>query len=797
MNQQTQQRPLTLSRLAVIVTALILLHLPGVFAHEPVFAQGAGMRAAAIGAGLGIVLAVVAGHWRWHWATTAGVAVLSYFAFGAVAALPQTSPDGILPTIDTLTALVVQPANAWKDLLTLVPPAYPFIGPAVLPYFTGLVSALTAGFAAMRRRAVFTTVPPVIWYVIGAAWSVPYAPNALWLGIGLVAAVSGWLAVVASWERTDLGTDVAVGEAARAAARNEGESIDSSAPGMQTTVHAGMQRRRVVASPLRRAAAALGTIAVAGLVAALFAQAWLGNAPRTVLRHYVAPPLVVQDLPTPLERFRHLSADLVDEPIMTVSGLPKDGRIRFAAMDHYDGVRWGISEPDSGRGFRQVGEVVSMSDAETKIPAARDYAITLDLQRPVSRWVPSLGHVEQVYLSDSAVAASLFYDVDLQSAVAAEAPTENMRIEQRGWVEPGWSEAQLSGLEFGNSPIRAPEQLPENLSSLATSVTATASSPIDRVRSLERHFRDTGYYANGLEYPSAPGHNKNRISHLIDDEQMIGDDEQYATAMALAAQSLGIPARVVVGAYPDGYSDTQMVLRGSDVHVWVEIEFEKVGWVPFDPTPPKDHTPQTELPEPKSVPRPQVLQPPEPPKEPPQLPAEFEDRDIEDPVQSGAPFPWFTVGGGSLLLLLLLAPVLGVPLYKVWRRQRRRRYRGRDGVRAAWYEAEDYAIDAGFVPNKTSTVLEHAQLLETQRQLDGAALALASEVGAAEFSGQPVTDTEKQRAWEAERRLRRALTPEGLWQRYRVRISWRTLRTRHRRNRADKPRRHPRDSKER
>lgn len=793
MNRPAQP-PLTLVRMAIIVTALIVLHLPGVFAHEPVFAQGAGMRAAAFGAGLGIVLAVVAARWRWHWVSTAGVAVLVYFAFGAVAALPQTTPDGILPTINTLTALVVQPANAWKDLLTLVPPAYPFIGPAVLPYFTGFVSALIAGFAAMNRRAVLTTLPPLIWYVIGAAWSVPYAPYALWLGIGLVAAVSAWLAIVAGWRRADLGTDIAVGEAARVAARNVGESIDSSPTTMHTTVHTGQQRRRVVASPLRRAAATLGTIAVAALIAGLIAPMWLGATPRTVLRHYVAPPLMVQDLPTPLERFRHLSADLVDEPIVTVSGLPKDGRIRFAAMDHYDGVRWGISEPDAGHGFRQIGEVVSRADEEQRNPAARDYDIAIDLHRPVSRWVPSLGHVEKVNLSDSAASASLFYDVNLQSAVAAAPSPENMRIEQSGWVEPGWSEAQLSGLEFGKSPIRAAEQLPDNLPSLAASVTATASSPIDRVRSLERHFRDTGYYANGLEYPSAPGHNNNRISQLIDGEQMIGDDEQYATAMALAAQSLGIPARVVVGVYPENYTGTQMVLHGSDVHVWVEVEFEQVGWVPFDPTPPKDHTPQTELPEPKSVPRPQVLQPPEPPKEPPQLPSEYEDRDIDDPVQPGAPFPWFAVGGASFLVLLLLVPILGVPLYKVWRRQRRRSYHGRSGVLAAWYEAEDYAIDAGFVPNKAGTVLEHAQLLETQRQLGGTALALAGEVGAAEFSGQPVTKSENDRAWDAERRLRHALAPEGPWQRYRIRMSWRTLKSRHRRNRAEKPRGRHRNS---
>lgn len=777
-------RRLPLARIVIMVVMLVAMHVPAVFAHEPVFALGVGMRAAAVGAALGLAIAVLSALFRWHWGATVGVAVIAYLLCGGAAALPETTGGGMLPSIDTLTLLVVQTANAWKDLLTLIPPAYPFVGPSVLPYFTGMVSGLMAGLAAMHGRWLIATIPPVLWYVVGAMWSVPYAPHALWLGIVLIAAVSGWLAFAAGWERADRGADIAIGEDARAAARGAASDLsESTFLGQTVTADRTMHGRRIVAGPLRRILAAVGTIGIGVLIAALAAPAWIGDAPRTVLRNYVAPPLMVQELPTPLERFRHLSADLVDDELIRVEGLPKGARLRFAAMNQYDGVRWGIAEPKTGEGFLQIGEVVSTADRAPRTQGARDYGATVQLHEPVSRWVPTIGHLEQVQVGNDAVAASLFYDLQLRTAVSGASVPDDMVVEIEGWAEPNWTEAQLSGLGFGDSPVPPADQLPENIAALASSITAAATSPLDRVRTLERYFRDGGYYANGIDYPSAPGHTKSRIAELIDSEQMIGDDEQYATAMALAAQTLGIPARVVVGAYPEEGGEGSVVLRGADVHAWVEVEFAEVGWVPFDPTPPKDHTPQTELPEPRSVPQPQVLQPPEPPKEPPQLPSEFEDREVDDPVQPTEPFPWMMVGGGSTLLLLLLTPILGVPLYKWWRRRRRRRAQGREGVRGAWYEAEDYAVDAGYSPPPAGTALEHAQLLETERPLNGRALTLAAEIGAAEFSGREVGSVEVERAWAAERELRDALAPAGIWNRHRVRMSWRTLRARNRRAR--------------
>jgi hypothetical protein len=62
--------------------------------------------------------------------------------------------------------------------------------------------------------------------------------------------------------------------------------------------------------------------------------------------------------------------------------------------------------------------------------------------------------------------------------------------------------------------------------------------------------------------------------------------EYFATSMVAMLRSQDIPARYVVG-YSTGQQvgeDTYKV-RGMNAHAWVEVYFEDVGWVKFDPTP--------------------------------------------------------------------------------------------------------------------------------------------------------------------------------------------------------------------
>ena len=200
---------------------------------------------------------------------------------------------------------------------------------------------------------------------------------------------------------------------------------------------------------------------------------------------------------------------------------------------------------------------------------------------------------------------------------------------------------------------------------------------------------------------------------MIGADMLVGDDEQYATLMALMLHSQGINARVVMGAYREGTSGN-VDLTGGDMHAWVEVEFPGVGWATFDPTPPRDQQPTTRVNKPKSVPKPQVLQPPEPPEQPVELPPATRDQATDPHDPNGLRIPWVTIGAVSLSLLVLLGPVLLVLAAKSRRRKARRRAQAPEAVRGSWDELVDTAIDSGLVVEPHLTRQEVAWALASQ-----------------------------------------------------------------------------------
>jgi hypothetical protein len=69
-----------------------------------------------------------------------------------------------------------------------------------------------------------------------------------------------------------------------------------------------------------------------------------------------------------------------------------------------------------------------------------------------------------------------------------------------------------------------------------------------------------------------------------------GTCEHFASAMVLLLRSLGHPARLAVGyrVPPDAWIPSwgEYLVRSSHAHAWVEVAFEDLGWVRWDPTPP-------------------------------------------------------------------------------------------------------------------------------------------------------------------------------------------------------------------
>lgn len=73
-----------------------------------------------------------------------------------------------------------------------------------------------------------------------------------------------------------------------------------------------------------------------------------------------------------------------------------------------------------------------------------------------------------------------------------------------------------------------------------------------------------------------------------------GHCELFATGLALALRSQGIPARVASGFRGAEWNsgDESYTVRASMAHLWVEVLFPESGWVVFDPSPREDITAQ-------------------------------------------------------------------------------------------------------------------------------------------------------------------------------------------------------------
>jgi hypothetical protein len=191
---------------------------------------------------------------------------------------------------------------------------------------------------------------------------------------------------------------------------------------------------------------------------------------------------------------------------------------------------------------------------------------------------------------------------------------------------------------------------------------------------------------------------------------MVGNDEQYAAAMAYALQHLGVPARVVLGFR--GFSGG--TVTGDDIAAWVEVPFVGRGWIDFNPTPDEDRVPPPKDQNPNPKPQPFVVQPPVLPQDPANVdgvPPQGGGRDLSDRIWSVL---WTILRWvwRATQVALVLSPLWLVVLVKRVRRRRRRR--AADPIvrlSGAWREITDSARDLGAKVTAGQTRRENGLLL--------------------------------------------------------------------------------------
>ena len=269
-------------------------------------------------------------------------------------------------------------------------------------------------------------------------------------------------------------------------------------------------------------------------------------------------------------------------------------------------------------------------------------------------------------------------------------------------------ELELSALSMARAPstgglvssdyIDLPDGIPSTVSNLAYQVTRNEDTRFEKAVALQQWFREDGGFTYDLD--AEPGNGTDELTQFLTDGEggRTGYCEQFASAMAVLARILGIPARVAVGFYePRRIGPQTWEYSAWDLHAWPELFFPGSGWVRFEPTPPgraADVPGYTS----ERFDLPGSAGGPGLPRASEDLPGRGESSSAspgsaeeEDQGGGSAGFPWRPVLGTAGVVLAALALLL-VPA--VVRRARRRTRIGA-GPEAAWAELLDTATDLG------------------------------------------------------------------------------------------------------
>ncbi len=696
----------------VVLVLVVLTALEGSYADRSYLVVG----------GLGAVMAAALATVAWTQGRSRSELVLTLLVLFAPLGALVSRHAGDLVTVpgpDSMSAVLTGAVTGPGELLSTIPPADAAGAPLVLTFILGYVLAGTcAALALFTRRPVLPLLPVLLGLVLTTLLGVQ-DPGLDGVRLLVLAATA------IAWSST--------------------RGHRSGPTGVR---NAGAVR-------------ALVALVVAGGVAALLGTVIDPPAPaaddqRWVLRGQAGDGEDVSRLDNPLSRFRIFTRQLpgtpgnvFNETLLKVSGLPRDTPMRFVTLDVYDGTTWSPGnrtvEGRSDSLFLRIGQEVA---APLRGRAA---TVEVSVRRAYegSSWLPLAGQLtslEFTYLDGRAQREDVRYN---PATLTAMVRGGLVRRDDYAFT----AVLPRSELRVGMEPYRRGRNQPEGrfLDDALTPWRQAPLTPMQRVFSVADYLRTNGRYSDGAEsweQRFTAGHDAARLgAGFFEADQMVGDHEQYAALLALAANRLGVPARVVVGAVPgdDG------LVRGSDVTTWVEVRVADGSWrvlpaelylstrAPRRTDPPKQDpgafvVEEEEAAEKEEGPR---AQPPTAEPEQETLPPTAEPED--------SPVPGIVAG-----VLAALVLVGAVPAAKWWRRRRRRTTGSpADRVAGAWQELLDLVVDLGHpVPVGAPRPTQAAVLgrgVDLARIADGV------------FSPTPPGEDEVSRAWDLVAEERRDL----------------------------------------
>jgi transglutaminase-like putative cysteine protease len=245
---------------------------------------------------------------------------------------------------------------------------------------------------------------------------------------------------------------------------------------------------------------------------------------------------------------------------------------RTGAFGRYTGQGWA----ERGSATRRTWPLeTTVEDAETT-PITQEYTLLQSATALPAAWQPTnvpgeLGQRVRVTRNRGLRVSSPMPE-NASYTVVSRAPTRDPEVLRNADGDyPPRIERRYTQL---------PPSTPDRVRAFTADLVADEATAYDRAVAIER------WLAENKNYSLNATHSGDDIADSFLFEMERGYCEYFATTMVVMLRSEGIPARYAVG-YSTGQprgNDTYLV-RSMNAHAWVEVYFQDVGWVRFDPTP--------------------------------------------------------------------------------------------------------------------------------------------------------------------------------------------------------------------
>ena len=294
-------------------------------------------------------------------------------------------------------------------------------------------------------------------------------------------------------------------------------------------------------------------------------------------------------LVSPLVQIRSRLTEFSDRELFTVAVLQDERQYwRLTSLDEFDGNGWRarsnyeeaagplVATGDPAVAGSPVVQAVSLTGlGNSYLPAAYEPRRVIDDGGVTLEYEAASGSLIKSRRAALEGPGRFMYAVE--SVVAVIDDPDRLRDVDASMLEPDF-------LAFNT---HLPDDSREVVLAEAQRVTADGRSDYHRALLLQDYFRLDGGFRYDLDVHS--GHGIESLEDFLFDVRA-GYCQQFASAYAAMARSIGLPTRVAVGftwgEWDSGRGEQgAYVVRGEHAHAWPEVYFAGTGWVRFEPTP--------------------------------------------------------------------------------------------------------------------------------------------------------------------------------------------------------------------